>query len=260
MYRRCLTLLQEIVPYQYAQWLIEDPNNHDYLVIDSVIPDGEDGYDTAHRTGVIGQVFRTEKSIIVPDVRNHPLYDPFDTAIDWELCFPVFVDEKLMAAINLEGAGALGVGAEAWDRVCQVVEETTQCKLSSAPPQADSSCLIKTHRIVIRADEDDDRRSAIVETAKAIARGGESTLLVGDYPDLLRGRGPTMAEASRQGLGVSYCYFGVDRRLDLLATGPMIQEILEPCADWWDNCKGRYAFVLLSEDNEMNSLVASEVR
>lgn len=101
--------------------------------------------------------------------------------------------------------------------------------------------------MVIRASGADDRYSDIVAMAKAIARSGESTLLVGDYPDLLRGRGPTMADASRQGLGVSYCYFGVERRLDILATGPMTQELWEDYADWWDNCRGRYAFVLLCE-------------
>lgn len=250
MYSHCLAQLQVIVPYHYAQWIIESPNNHDYRVVTSVIPEGAEGYDTAHRTGVIGQVFRTEKSIVVTDGQNHPLYDPFDDAINWELCFPVFADENLQAIINLEGAGELCIDKKTWARIRRVVEEATQCRAPSLSPQADGQFFTKTRRIVIRAGREYDPRSDIVEMARAIARGGESTLLVGDYPDLLHGRGPNMAEASRQGLGVSYCYFGVERRLDLLATGQNAQQILEEHSDWWNNCNGRYEFVLLKDDVE----------
>jgi hypothetical protein len=256
MYSHCLAKLQTIVPYQYAQWLIEDPDTHDYRVISSVIPDGAEGYTTAHRTGVIGQVFRLEESILVPDVRDHPLYDPFDTDINWELCFPVFVGGKMTAVVNLEGAGALAVGAEAWDRVCQIVEETTQGRPPSPPPPADNPSLIDTHRIVVRTDQVDRERLAIIEMARAIARGGETTLLVGHYPDLLQGRRPTIAEASQKGLGVSYCYFGVEQRLDLLATGPNTRQVLLQHQEWWTNCNGRYAFILQpleSRNSELGS-------
>jgi hypothetical protein len=244
---RCLTLLKTVVPYQYGQWVIEDRDNHDYLVISAVIPKGAQGYATAHRTGIIGQVFRTEKSILASDVRNHPLYDAFDDAIDWELSFPVFLDGNVEAVVNLEGGGPLEVGDEAWKRVCQVVEETTQCQPPRSIPDANNSSFIKTRRIVIRASSDDDRVSNIIEVARATARGGESTLLVGHYPDLLRGRGPTVAEASEQGLGVSYCFFGVEKRLDLLATGPGSDEVLRKHDDWWDHCAGRYELVLLND-------------
>jgi hypothetical protein len=246
-------MLQAVIPYRYGQWLVEDPANHDYRVVTSIIPDDAEGYDLAHRTGVIGQVFRMEKSIIVPDVRNHPLYDPFDETIDWELCFPVFADGRMQAVINLEGAGAVEMRGEDWERIRQVVEEMTTCRPSSSAPLADSHCLIETKRIVIRANHD-GQQSDIVEMAKAIASAGESTLLVGHYPELLGGRRPNMAEASQQGLGVSYCYFGVERNLDLLATGPMTQEIiLKNIPDWWSNCKGRYAFVLLYDDTKFSN-------
>ncbi|MGB9179541.1 MAG: GAF domain-containing protein [Pyrinomonadaceae bacterium] len=253
IYRLCLAMLQAIIPYQYGQWLIEDTDNHDYRVIASIIPDNEEGYEIAHRTGVIGQVFRMEKSILVPDARNHPLYDPFDQTIDWELCFPVFADDRMKAVINLEGAGAIEMRGEDWERIYQVVEETTKCRPPSSAPQANSYCLIETRRIVIRANHA-GQRSDIVEMGKAISRAGESTLLVGHYPELLGGRRPNMAEASQQGLGVSYCYFGVERKLDLLATGLMIPKInLKNVTDWWSNSKGRYAFVLLYDDTEFST-------
>jgi len=54
MYYRCLTLLQPIIPYRYAQWFVEDPDYHDYRVVASTLPEGEEGYNVAHRTGVIG--------------------------------------------------------------------------------------------------------------------------------------------------------------------------------------------------------------
>ena len=69
----------------------------------------QEGYDTAHRTGIIGQVFRTGRTLFAPDVAHHPLYDPFDPAITWELCFPVCAEGRLVAVVNLEGAGTLDI-------------------------------------------------------------------------------------------------------------------------------------------------------
>jgi hypothetical protein len=246
-YRRCLDLLRSVVPYRYGQWLIEDLESYDYRVIASVVPENSANYATAHRTGIIGQVFRIEKPILAPDVGNHPLYDPFDDAIEWELCFPVFASGKMTGVINLEGTGRPESGHGVWNRICQVVHESTQCIPPSCVLQADTSYLVKTCRIVIRAASDQDQRSEIVNIARAIARGGESTLLVGHFPDLLRGRGPTMAEASQKGLGVSYCYFGVERRLDLLATGPVphLANSEDPL-HWWQTSRGRYSFVLVN--------------
>lgn len=248
LYQSCLSKLTEIIPSRYAQWLIEDPETHDYRVVAAILPDGESGYDVAHRTGVIGQVFRTAKSIVVPDTRNHPLYDPFDDAIDWELCFPAFAEGNLTAVVNLEGSGELCIGEESWDRVCRVVEEAVQYRAPASSPETDLSFFIKSRKIVIRAERDDGA-SDIVDMARATARGGETTLLVGDYPEILGGRGPTIAEASQNGLGVSYCFFGAERRLDLLATGPDALAVLTSHKDWWDYCRGRYAFVVLNESD-----------
>ena len=93
----------------------------------------------------------------------------------------------------------------------------------------------------------------MAEVARAIARGGESTLLVGNHPDLLGGRTPNMAEALQQGLSASYCYFGVERRLDLLATGTLTsKEILENRLDWWTTSQGRYAYVLVHAPDKIS--------
>lgn len=243
--QRCLTDLQTALPHRYSQWLVEEPESHNYRVVASVIPEGESGYAEAHRTGIIGQVFRTEEAILADQVREHPLYDPFDNEIDWELCFPLFDDGEMAAVINLEGTGVLGMTAELWDRVCEAVQGITRCRPPSVAPQADSPRLLATRRIVIHAGSEGDQSSDIAAVARAIARGGETTLLVGNYPDLLSGRGPTMTEAMQQGLGVSYCFFGVERRLDILATGSMThRDILENRMDWWNIARGRYAFVL----------------
>ena len=80
-YHDCLLQLKTVIRYSYGQWLIEDPDNHDYKVVVSVTTENEPGYSIAHRTGIIGQVFRTKQSILASDLSNHPLYDPFDHTI-----------------------------------------------------------------------------------------------------------------------------------------------------------------------------------
>lgn len=247
--QRCLDGLRSAIPYQYAQWVVEDTDDHDYHVVAAVLPEGEPGYDVAHRTGVIGQVFRVGDGIVVPDARNHPLYDPFDTSVDWELCFPVFAGEEMKAVLNFEGTGTFGTVD--WEHVSRAVREVTSYLPPPSAPLADSPYLVETRRIEVRTSGDRAGQSEVVELARAVARGGESTLLVGHYPELLRGRGPTAAEAGKEGLGISYCYFGVEPRLDLLATGPVNRDFMsENQMGWWDNCKGRYAFVLLSVEGQ----------
>jgi hypothetical protein len=143
------------------------------------------------------------------------------------------------------------VRPEVWHRICDLVHETTQCLPPASAPEADRSYLVKTRRIFVRGSVEDD----MVEIARVIARGGENTLLVGNHPDLLGSRGPTMAEAIQQGLSASYCYFGVDRRLDLLAAGSLSSvEILGNRMDWWNTSKGRYAYVLVHVADEQAAL------
>lgn len=247
-YYDCLIHLKTVIRYSYAQWLIEDPKNHDYKVVVSVTPENEPSYSIAHRTGIIGQVFRTKQSILASDLSNHPLYDPFDQTIDWELCFPVFTNGKMNDVINLEGKGRMRLGEKVWEHICRTVKKSTHRTPQALIPNNDTH-LALTRRIIISANSKQDGVCDIIDLAQAIAGTGTNTLLVGHYPSLLGNRGPTLLEAHKQGLSASYCFYGVDHHLDLLATGPRTQQFNESSwGDWWSSCVGRYEFVISKDD------------
>ena len=138
---RCLQRLSDVLPFVHGQWLIEDPNTWDYRVIAYRVPTGHPQYDTAHRTGVIGQVFRTEKSIVVLDVRNHVLYDPFDEEVGWELALPTRQDDRLTAVLNLEGSGSLELQPTTWHDVAQAIEAETGWRVSQ---RGSNACRVLT--------------------------------------------------------------------------------------------------------------------
>jgi hypothetical protein len=246
--RACLQGLSEILSFEYAQYLVEDPDSWDYRVVASILPEGETGYDTAHRTGVIGQVFRTQKPVIVPDARNHPLYDSFDSRVEWELCFPLLAEGKLEAVINLEGGGSLDVDLNTWRRIGEYILKATQRLIIPSLPEADDVWQVPTTQVVVRSNAGDSKCESVLALARALARDGQYTLLVGDYPALLRGRSPTLNEIKDCGLSVSCCCFGVEPRLDLLAAGPRSEKSLLTRTDWWHYCDGRYSFVVLEAD------------
>jgi hypothetical protein len=234
--------IQSLLKSRYCQRLVENPDDHDYRVLECLLPEGEIGYDIAHRTGVIGQVFRLEQPIFVPDTAHHPLYDPFDKNISWELCFPLFADRQMASVINIEGNGRLELNHEMWRALDAAVRENTQFRLPSVMPVAAAPCLTDSRQIVIL-----DQQSNVTDMARAIAAGGSSTLLVGDFPKLLGSRSPDMAEAAAQHLSASYCFFGVAPRLDLLATGCLTRaQILANDMNWWELANGRYAFVIVN--------------
>jgi hypothetical protein len=254
--RRCLANVEALIPCRYAQYVVEDPDDHEYRVLASVVPEGEEGYATAHRTGIIGQVFRLERAILAPDVAKHPLYDPFDSSIQWEFCFPLFRTGRMVAAINLEGAGALEVGQGGWGRISNAVHETTGCMVPPVPRAAERDCLVHTRRIVIRPGDGSCGRADVVSLARTLSRGSESTLLVGPFPEFLRKRAPNMEEAQKQGLGVGYCYVGVEPKLDLLDTGGLMPDPSADVMGWWRTSNGRYGFVvvdLLGAEQSVNS-------
>jgi hypothetical protein len=234
---------------------VEDSGSRDYRVVASIVPEGETGYDTAHRTGVIGQVFRTEKPILLADARNHPLYDTFDSNIEWELCFPLLLKGKLDAVINLEGAGLLDVSPNTWRSIGESIIKATQHQIASAP-QSDDPWRIPTTEVVVTQDQIDSSNNSVVGLARALARDGKYTLLVGDYPALLRGRSPGLADIEGSGLTASYCFYGVEPRLDLLATGTGSEESLLK-TNWWDHCDGRYSFVILERPRSTSRALIS---
>lgn len=242
--RRCLAHVHALLPCEYAQYVVEDPDDHEYRVIASIVPEGEEGYATAHRTGIIGQVFRLERAILTPDVTKHPFYDPYDSSIQWELCFSLFEEGRMIGAINLEGAGKLEVGLEAWDRISKAIQGTAMCTVPPLP-SAEEDCLVRTRRVVGRPEDGYSSHADVASLARTLACGGENTLLVGPFPDLLRGRAPTMVEAGQQGLSVSYCYVGVERKLDLLDTGGLMPDPSVDAMSWWRTSNGRYASVVV---------------
>ena len=238
-----LSSLKSLCAAEYAQWIIEDPSDCEYRVVASLLPHGADGYETAHRTGIIGQVFRTEESILAMDVRNYPLYDTFDNSIDWELCFPVFDDGAVAGVVNLEGSGELTISRDSWAIIVRSVEQTTGYRAPASLAMSDSVRLFETREFFISAVPGKNAE-ALIELAQATARSGKHTLIVGDYPHLVRDRGPTIAEAVQRGLGISYCFFAVEKRLDLLATGQSPNDVLQAYPLWRNLCDGRYEFVL----------------
>ena len=152
----------------------------------------------------------------------------------------------MAGVINVEGTGELDIQDEDWHCIGRIVHEQTRCRLSERMPRADDPCLIETREVVIRAAKEEEQRFHVAAMATAVATGGHSTLLVGHYPELLSGRSPDMTEAATQSLSASYCCFGVDTGLDLLATGKLAEaNILDNEMDWRGIARGRYDFVLV---------------
>jgi len=124
--------LANVLPFRHAQWLVEDPQTRDYRVAVARFPEGASCYDVAHRTGVIGQVFRLRRPLLVEAARAHPLYDPYDPAVDWELTVPLFLGAEMTAVLNLEGGGQPDLTQERWKALRAQVTATTGRK---TPPQ-----------------------------------------------------------------------------------------------------------------------------
>ena len=242
---RCLQRLSGLLPFVHGQWLIEDPKTWDYRVVAYRVPTGHPQYDIAHRTGVIGQVFRTEEPIIVPDVRNHVLYDPFDEEIGWELALPVRHDDTLAAVLNLEGSGSLEVQRSTWSDVTQAIEAETGWRVRSDPPEPHDSRVVATRFERVPSSHSDTLAQAIA-FAQTIADRDTSVLLVANSPHSAAARRcPTVAEAINQGSPLGECVFGIARRLDFLALGSGTEEeiIVKP-HHWRDIVDGRYEIVL----------------
>jgi len=245
---RCLQRLSDVLPFVHGQWLIEDPNTWDYRVIAYRVPTGHPQYDTAHRTGVIGQVFRTEKSIVVLDVRNHVLYDPFDEEVGWELALPTRQDDRLTAVLNLEGSGSLELQPTTWHDVAQAIEAETGWRVPTSPPEPHDSGVVATRFECVPSPHSDTLAQAIA-SAQGIADRDTTVLLVANStnPSATR-KCPTATEAIKQGLPLGECVHGIGRRLDFLALGSGTEEenIVKP-HQWRGIANGRYELVLSAD-------------
>ena len=211
----CLQRLMDLVPYLYGQWLVEDPETWDYRVVAARVPDHSSSYEIAHRTGVIGQAFRTQKPLFVPDTRQHVFYDPFDTSVDWELAIPVWEDKRFVGVLNLEGAGRLELRVDLWQALAAAVEAGTSWQVPFPAPRPDTTGLVKTLRLMIQSSDED----ASIELARAITRGASTVLQVGEFPHLARCSYPSACLAAARGGSLAECVHGVGPRWDVPSYG-----------------------------------------
>lgn len=242
---RCLQRLSGVLPFVHSQWLIEDPKTWDYEVIVHRVPEGHPQYRIAHRTGVIGQVFRTDRPIVVPDVRNHILYDPFDEEVGWELALPARQDEMLTAVLNLEGSGHLELQPTTWHELAEAIIAETGWQVPEAPPERSDPGVVATRFEDVSASNA-DTFDQVIDYARAMANRGTTVLLVTDRPHLAYARShPTVGQAIDQGSPLAECVYGIGRGLDFLALGSTTREdgILKP-HHWRDIVDGRYENVL----------------
>lgn len=218
-----LEKLEALFPYTYGQFLVEDSRTFDYCVVAERIPGGGEGYAIAHRTGVIGQVFRTRRAIAVPDTRRHPLYDPYDTSVDWELAVPLFRGGAFAGVLNLEGGGTLP--GNHWDDVARVL---AACSLTAMPPDAEAGVLVQTRRAFF-ADEHE-----LIDAARRLAGEGRSVLMVGPFPEF--------AWAGDAHAPLAECIHGIAANIDVLqSNGDGLGTL------GWSLVEGRYEFVLVQE-------------
>src|ERR1044071_1600194 len=241
----CLEHLEAMLSYRYAQWLVEDLVTWDYRVVAERIPAGGEGYPVAHRTGVIGQGFRTRRAIIVPDARSHPLYDPFDPRIDWEVAIPVWRGESLAALLNVEGSGSLALHGNQWNAGADLVSDTTGWSMQASPPDPTALVAVKTRRAIFsaRTGERD-----VLEAAKRLADRGSTGLVIGAFAEVVRSDNHSVCEAEARRLPLASCVCGIAQRLDILPLGSAADSMRTfERLGGWKLVDGRYEFVFIAE-------------
>jgi hypothetical protein len=237
--------LRKILPFAYAQWVVESPLTRDYDVVASRCPAGTESYDVAHRPGVIGQVFRRGRAIFLPRARAHPLYDLYDPRVEWELALPLREGDNLAAVLNLEGGGRLELDLLLWERLGQSLLARTGLALPAAPPEPGEAWMVHTTRVEIYDEAAPSAAEAALRLGRAAARAGLSLLVAGELglPD--SATYPSVASALAAGLPLGGCFRGGTPRLDFLETGALTAPRGEDLP-WWPLADGRYDFVLLA--------------
>jgi hypothetical protein len=224
--------VSDVLPFRYAQWLVEDPQTRDYRVAAARFPEGASCYDVAHRTGVIGQVFRLRRPLLVEAARAHPLYDPYDPAVEWELTIPLFLGVNLQAVLNLEGEGRPVLSPERWEALRARVAAEAHREIPPKLPRAGDEWKLETEWFEVR--QLPGRAGRVSSLAGAAARSGAWTLWVGS-PSSDRCRVAPLAERIR----------GYSERLDVLVppeTPPGAQELEE----LQKLVEGRYQLVIVA--------------
>jgi hypothetical protein len=236
--------LSEVLPLTYAQWVIESPAVWDYRVMVSRSPAGADCYDIAHRSGVIGQVFRRERPIFIPDARTHPLYDVYDPLVEWELALPLRDKGALVSVLNLEGGGNLEISGVLWQQLRKILFSETGLQLSEGVPKPGEAWMVKTTCVRISGTTE-PAADAALRLGRAAAGGGLSVLIAGALNLPASSIYPTIEEALATDVSLGGCFRGGGRRLDLLQVG-VSGALRAEETPWWSLADGRYDFVLLA--------------
>jgi hypothetical protein len=196
-WRQSLIDLRASVPYLYAQWLYEDPNSLEYRVAVSA---GEESYEIAHRSGIIGQVFRTGATMFVSNVCVHPLYDTYDSRITWEWAGMFGAVDGTRLVLNLEGQDHCN--SATLPQELHFLFRGLPLRTFPANAPADMPILC--------ADP-----NALLQACVTLAEAGQWVAAIGHFPDLAPSNHVTYQEALKNNLPLAECIFPYKPRLDL---------------------------------------------
>lgn len=238
-----LDRVRRVLAYDYAQWVLEAPQSRDYNVFASRFPPGQSCYEVAHRPGVIGQVFRRRRPIFLQGARLHPLYDPYDDSIEWELALPLFEEDALAGVLNLEGGSDFELSEFLWQELRELLSSGTGWYLPEAIPKAGETWMTRTNRADIRGEDELSTMEAAFNLGRAAAAGGACVIVVGALGLPTSSVYPAVSESLASGAPLSGCVRGGDRRLDLLPVQAEERAAFES-TNWWDVIDGRYDFAI----------------
>jgi hypothetical protein len=197
-WRQSLIDLHAVAPYRYAQWLYEDKKTLEYRVAASA---GGDSYVVAHRTGIIGQVFRTGAPVFVRDVRSHILYDPFDPSVVWEWAAPFTALDGTRLVVNLEGQEQWADSDHLLRRLPDFFRELPLRGFPSSIPEETP---------ILRANP-----TTMLRACEALAYAGQWVAAIGFFPEHAPADHLTYQEALKNNLPLAECIFPCRPRLDL---------------------------------------------
>ncbi len=236
-------MLGAALAFDYVQWIEESQDTWDYKIMASRCPVGRESYDIAHRTGVIGQVFRRERPIFIPSARAHPIYDVYDPIVKWELAIPLLDGLSVAGVLNFEGSGDLELEPFLWRSLGTIASLKIGLQFPEAMPEPGEAWVVNTSRVVV-SESGQPASDAALRLGRAAASGGVSVLVAGvlDLPS--SPTYPTVESALRKKLPIGGCFRGGGHRLDLLVVGDRKGKRTDESA-WWGLAEGRYDYVLL---------------
>ncbi len=213
-----------------------------------LLPPDSQGYEVAHRTGVIGQVFRRRQTLFVADGPKNRLYDTFDPAVVWELAVPLFQAGRLIGVLNLEGDEAPDLDQHQWEVWSSVVKRITHLDPPVERPEAENNHWVRTR--ILRFQPSSQIINEL-ELARAATAGGADILMVGNVPHLDDGRFPNLKATLEQQLAPAESVRGLEPGIDLLPTGDL--PAAEAALHWEPFTRGRYHFVFQTNQGSIST-------